>query len=99
MFGLASIDCGNLLPPENGMLKLTAGMHDNNTLHASATYTCDLGFIMSGSAHRTCTETSEWLPGAPNCSASRTYSHFNVSVKFNCSNVFYMVDLYWLVCV
>jgi len=70
-FGLVSIDCGNLMPPENGMLNSTAGMLGNNTLFASASYTCDRGFNLSGSAQRTCTETSEWLPGAPNCTLSR----------------------------
>ena len=74
-FGLVLIDCGNLMPPENGMLNSTAGIHGNNTLFASATYTCDLGFNMSGSAHRTCANTSEWLSGAPNCSLSRKSSH------------------------
>jgi len=75
-FSFVSIDCGNLLSPENGMLNVTAGLHGNNTLLASATYTCDLGFNMSGPAQRTCTETSEWLPGAPNCTLSRNSLHF-----------------------
>jgi len=69
------IDCGNLSPPEDGVLSLTAGMHGNSTLFATATYTCDLGFNLSGSAQRTCTNTSEWLPGAPNCTLSRNSSY------------------------
>jgi len=75
-FGLVSIDCGNLMPPDNGMLNSTAGMHGNNTLNATATYTCDLGFNLSGIAQRTCTDTSEWLPGAPNCTLSRKSLQF-----------------------
>ena len=33
-----------------------------------ATYTCDKGFTMSGSATRTCTGDQTWRPAAPYCS-------------------------------
>jgi len=62
------------------MLNVTAGMHGYNTLLASAIYTCDLGFNMSGSAQRTCTNTSEWLPGAPTCTWSRNSLHLFMSI-------------------
>ena len=74
MVCLVPTDCGNLSPPKNGMLNVYAGMHGSNTLLATASYACDLGFNMSGSTQRTCTNTSEWLPGAPNCSLSRNSS-------------------------
>jgi len=59
------------MPPENGLFNATAGLLGNNTLFATATYTCDLGFNLSGSANLVCTNTSEWLPAAPNCTISR----------------------------
>ena len=75
MFCLVPTDCGHLAPPENGSIYFTAGLLGNNTLIATATYTCDIGYNISGSAQRTCMETSEWLPGAPNCSLSITILH------------------------
>jgi len=73
-----SIDCGNLLQPENGLLIITAGLLGNSSLFATATYTCDLGFNMSGSANVMCTNASEWLPETPNCTISGHNSHLEM---------------------
>jgi len=77
-----STDCGLLLPPENGFIFFSGGLQGNNTLNATATYICDIGFNMSGSAQRTCTETSEWLPAAPNCTLSMTTFHSLMSIQY-----------------
>jgi len=101
MFCLFPLDCGNLLPPENGMLNLTLGMHGNNTLFATATYTCELGFYLSDSTQRTCKNTSEWLPVAPNCTLSRkVHIYFSLNAvslfKFCLQSIHLFVALYWL---
>ena len=64
-------DCGILSLPENAIINHTAGIFGNNTLFASATYDCEIGFILIPPETRTCTETSEWLPAAPNCTLSK----------------------------
>jgi len=68
-------DCGPLLPPENGSVSFTSGLLGTNTLNATATYTCDHGFNLSGFAQRTCSDTSEWIPGAPRCTLGIYVSH------------------------
>ena len=75
-----SIDCGLLLPLDNGFIHSTIGLQGNNTLNATATYTCNLGYNLLGSAHSTCTETSEWFPTAPNCTLSKTTFHSSMHV-------------------
>ena len=64
-------DCGYLSHPENAVIFLTEGMFGNNTLFASATYECNIGFILTTSAIQNCTETSKWIPAAPNCTLSK----------------------------
>ena len=64
------LDCGTLLPPENGTIALAVGLLGDNTLNATATYACDPGFNLSTSVERTCTESSVWIPDAPNCTIS-----------------------------
>jgi len=82
---IVSTDCDHLEPPENGSIYFTAGLLGNYTLNATATYIhfCDIGYNLSGSAQRTCMETSEWLPGAPNCSLSITILHCQQKVNKN----------------
>jgi len=65
------LDCGALLPPENGTVSLVIGLLGDNTLNARATYACDPGFILSSAVERTCTVTSVWIPDAPTCTIGK----------------------------
>ncbi len=55
--------CGQLSSPVNGALSLSSGVSEGSV----ATYTCDTGFTLTGSATRTCTSDGEWTPAAPVC--------------------------------
>ena len=68
-------DCGPVLPLENGSVSFTSGLLGTNTLNATATYTCDHGFNLSSFAQRTCSDTSEWFPGAPQCTLGKLVAH------------------------
>jgi len=57
-------DCGALTAPSHG--SVTAA---STTLGATATYACDSGYGLSGSATRTC-QSSGWSGAAPTCVAS-----------------------------
>ncbi len=58
----AQVDCGALTAPENGAVAApsTSG-------GATATYSCDAGFTLSGAAARTCQASGEWSGSAPTC--------------------------------
>ena len=68
------LDCGIPSISDNAIISFTSGIYGNTSLFAIATYECDLGFILSSSAIRNCTETSDWLPEAPNCTRGKVYT-------------------------
>ena len=57
-----------MLPdPDNGTVTVTS-----RTLNSEATYSCDVGYVLDGSATRTCEEAQEstdlvWSGSAPTC--------------------------------
>jgi len=57
---LFSVTCPNLTNPTNGML--TCSLGDDNVAHVGDTcsYTCDTGYMLAGSATRTCQSNSTW---------------------------------------
>lgn len=57
-------DCGALTNPTNGTVSAPS-----TTMGATATYSCNQGFSLSGSATRTC-GASGWTGSAPTCQAS-----------------------------
>ena len=55
--------CGQLPELVNGYLSLSSGVNEGSV----ATYTCDEGFILTGSITRTCTTNGGWTLIAPVC--------------------------------
>ncbi|XP_064388277.1 hepatocyte growth factor receptor-like isoform X2 [Halichondria panicea] len=55
--------CGQLPELVNGALSLSSGVNEGSV----ATYTCDTGFNLIGSATRTCTSDEGWTPAVPVC--------------------------------
>jgi len=64
-------DCGIISPPENGSISFMAGIQGNTSFNAIATYECASGLTLTSSAKRTCSETLEWVPAAPNCTRGK----------------------------
>jgi hypothetical protein len=56
-------DCEGLLPPEDGTVSTPSG----TTLNAVATYACNDGHNLVGSATRTCQASGSWSGTAPMC--------------------------------
>jgi hypothetical protein len=62
--GCESIDCGTLSPPTNGMVAVPT-----TTFGSVATYTCDTGYALMGSATRTCGPGGAWDGAEPTCAS------------------------------
>ena len=56
------VDCGRLNSPENGLIRLPG-----TTLGSRAMYVCNRGFMLKGSAFRTCQVNGEWSGETPTC--------------------------------
>lgn len=56
-------DCGPLASPDHGSVTTTGG----TTLGATATYACDSGYSLVGSASRSCQSDGTWDGSAPTC--------------------------------
>lgn len=56
------VDCGNLPNPTNGIVQTGA-----TTLGNDATYSCNSGYALTGSATRTCGTDGNWSASAPTC--------------------------------
>lgn len=60
------VDCGSPgTAPRNGTLDVTS-----TTYGASATYTCDAGYILDGAATRTCRANGSWSGSRPSCASN-----------------------------
>ena len=59
---LEPVDCGGLTQPANGQVTLNGTVYDSR-----ATYTCDDGFSLVGSASRVCQADGSWSPNPPSC--------------------------------
>ena len=57
------VDCGPLVHPRNGRVNTDSG----TTYNSVATYSCNEGYYLNGSASRTCMANMEWSPLAPTC--------------------------------
>ncbi|KAH3822249.1 hypothetical protein DPMN_124023 [Dreissena polymorpha] len=57
------IDCGDVQPPLNGYVSYT-----NSTFNETATFSCQIGFVMSGYNITTCDSSGKWNNRPPNCS-------------------------------
>ena len=72
----AAVDCGTLINPQNGQVTLTA-----TTFMSTATYSCNAGYNLSGSATRTCEASGTWSDTAPTC--DRKYNMVQVTGAVN----------------
>lgn len=59
------VDCGPLSSPGNGNVT-----YASTTYGSTATYACNGGYTLSGSASRTCDGTGTWTGSAPSCVSS-----------------------------
>lgn len=57
-----AVDCGPLTPPTNGDVLVF-----NTTLAHPATYSCNVGFKISGQKFRVCTINGSWSGREPTC--------------------------------
>ena len=55
--------CGSLRPPSNGGVNTSAGIFFEDT----AVYSCDMGYMLSGPAERTCQAGGQWSGSEPTC--------------------------------
>ena len=60
----AVIDCGALESPVHGQVKAR-----ETKFHSVATYSCNVGFVLTGDEIRICIETGHWSGSAPACTS------------------------------
>ena len=65
-----AVDCGGLPSPANGQVATSI-----TTLGSTATYSCNNGYTLSGSAMRNCLTDATWSGTEPTC--SRKYGGFH----------------------
>lgn len=68
----SAVDCGFLVPPIFGNVRTTLG----SVFTSVATYTCNEGYMLVGSATRTCQETAEWTGEIPLCDRKKLCDPF-----------------------
>lgn len=66
-------DCGPLATPTNGVVNVPSG----TTYGQTATYSCNPGYILTGSATRQCAEDGYWTGALPVCVAIGMYHQCN----------------------
>ena len=62
-FNHTAVDCGPLSDPANGAVDLS----DGTEFGATAVYSCDAGYILSGTSTRDCLDTGLWSGVEPTC--------------------------------
>lgn len=55
-------DCGSLSSPANGAVSFTT-----TTFESNASYTCNVGYTLTGATSRTCQADGNWSGAAPSC--------------------------------
>ena len=63
MYPFPVVDCGELLPPDNGMVDLSNG----TTFGSRAVYSCSDLYNLSGSSNSVCQESGLWSGVIPMC--------------------------------
>ena len=63
------IDCGGLSDPANGQVTISPGLVALTGVGATATYTCTIsaGYMLVGTAMRTCQDSGQWSGMVPTC--------------------------------
>ncbi|KAH3725896.1 hypothetical protein DPMN_051749 [Dreissena polymorpha] len=70
---LRCVDCGNLAYLDHGRVDSSAG-----TLYAAvASFTCNTGYVRSGTASVTCTSAGTWSDAVPTCTIRSEHFFFN----------------------
>ncbi len=83
--------CGQLSSPVNGGLSLSSGVNEGSV----ATYTCDTGFNLTGSATRTCTSDGGWIPAAPVCLRISKSQYIKLYTVIKCTTyAYYEMNIY-----
>ena len=60
--------CDVLSPVDNGAIALTGTF-----VGATATYTCDTGYILEGNEVRLCQSSGQWTGSEPSCRSKETF--------------------------
>ena len=63
IFLITAVDCGPLSNPDNGQVDTSSGTTFTNV----AIYSCDTGYILTGSETQMCGSDRMWTPVAPTC--------------------------------
>ncbi len=77
------MSCGFLQSPENGRLILL----DGTSVGSVARYECNPGFVLSGSAARSCESDGNWSGVEPICESEFSYiinNHSDFTVGYSC---------------
>ena len=80
MFLIFPVACPDLTNPSNGMLTCSFGGDSVAYNGETCDYTCDTGYILSGSATRSCQGNGAWTGAEVICNRGKMYSnvlHFN----------------------
>ena len=56
------MDCGQPQEPTNGSVQ-----YESSSFGAMATYTCDMGYVLSGAESALCEDNREWSSQPPMC--------------------------------
>ena len=79
IFVFLAISCPILKPPGNGTLDCSG-----NKLGDAARYSCNRGFIISGSERRTCQQTGKWSGIQPTCHRKKLLFSYCFTIKCAC---------------
>ncbi len=64
------VDCGALNNPTNGAISLRTG--SGTTYGQTATFSCNVGYFLTGVSTRRCTATGQWSGSPPSCDREYT---------------------------
>ena len=63
------VNCSSVPDLNNGMVVYNSQGQDRTLVDATVTYTCDTGYMLSGSMMRTCQANGTWTDSDPTCNS------------------------------
>ena len=78
-FFSVAVNCGGLVSPANGQVTAST-----TTLDSTATYSCNNGYTLSGSATRNCQADATWSSTEPTCTRKYAISIPHQSTVLHC---------------